>query len=452
MILCDFSYPLKNIFVSIFGLTLYSFSLFCESIVYINALFFLYVISVVFLFSGKSILDPRGFFLLIFYIYSVFFSFQAVFVGNAALEIDVDDLAESVRLQFFFVIVMSTFFNLIIKSNPFLFERKLFFFKESRKSILFKNSEVIYLSVIAPLMFYGFYLIFTSGAESKREYLESSSSIEVFAYFSSLVMIALFGIRLVKIPPFKFDCLVFSILFIGLMFLFLNGERDVLFKLILIYCIVISDKKAFPVLPGSFLLLFLAIFIVPLSQFFKSSFLGGDIVVSKSGLELIFSNEFTSAGRNLYSLIFYGVEQDISYLYSDFIRAFTPKFFISGTDIQSSGAWFNNTFRVINDFSGTSGWGFTIVGNGYLIGGYCGVFFVAVIYASVLSVFYNIRFKNIYFYVFYLLLFLDAIYVIRADLANYFSQAIKVSGLIIFLVYCADCVLVKSSKRLIYER
>jgi len=443
---------IKKLSVFILGVCLLSFTFYFDDVVFIDFLFLLYVLAVAFFCSGPFLTDPRGLFLLIFYVYSVFFSLQVIFVGYTKFGIDLEYLAASLRIQFFSAIVMVTVFNLIIKDDSFFRNKSKVIFERYREFTFLKNSEVLYFLFIAPLIFYGFYLILESGASSKREYLDSATKVQAFAYFASVIMIAVFGIRLVKIPIFRFDFLIFTIFCTGLMFLLFNGERDVLFKLVLVYLIVFFDKKRFPVLFPSFLIILFAIFIVPSSQYFKSFFLNGEINFSRVGLDLLFSNEFTSAGKNLYSLVYFGVEQKFSFFYSDIMRAFTPSFFFSEIDVQSSGAWFNNTFRVVNDFSGTSGWGFTIVGNGYLVGGYSGVFCIMTIYAFVLSVFYNIRFKNIYLYVFYLLLFLVAIYVIRADLANYFSQAFKISGLVVVTIYFADCFLVKSSKRLSYER
>ncbi len=87
--------------------------------------------------------------------------------------------------------------------------------------------------------------------------------------------------------------------------------------------------------------------IIPISQGFKVVLLSGTININKNGLELL-SNEFISASRNFYSLLLYGVEHNIYFLFNDIVRAFTPTILLPSIDIQSTGSWFNKIYRVEN--------------------------------------------------------------------------------------------------------
>ena len=159
------------------------------------------------------------------------------------------------------------------------------------------------------------------------------------------------------------------------------------------------------------------------------------LLLAYSLLVLLLSNEFISASRNFYSLLLYGVEHNIYFLFNDIIRAFTPSILLPSLDIQSTGSWFNKIYRVENDFYGTSGWGFSIIGTGYLVGGWWGIILITSIYSFVLSILYNMRIKSVYWYVFYLLAFTTAIYVIRGDMANFLSQVFKIGGLSVFSLF-----------------
>jgi hypothetical protein len=191
------------------------------------------------------------------------------------------------------------------------------------------------------------------------------------------------------------------------------------------------------------LILLIIIFVIPISQAFKAVLLSGNINIGNIGLELILSNEFMSASRNMYSLLLYGVEHNISYFFNDILRAFTPSVLLEKFDISSTVAWFHNVYRIDNGFSGTSGWGFGLVAEGYLVGGMWGIALIISIYAFTIGKLYNMRYNSVYWYVFYLLSFVTSIYVIRADIANLLSQVFKIGGISVLLLYIAHKIMLK---------
>lgn len=87
-----------------------------------------------------------------------------------------------------------------------------------------------------------------------------------------------------------------------------------------------------------------------------------------------------------------------------------------------------------------------MIGTGYLVGGWWGIILITSIFSFVLSILYNMRIKSIYWYVFYLLAFTTAIYVIRGDMANFLLQVFKIGCLSVLILYIAHQFLKKGRK------
>jgi oligosaccharide repeat unit polymerase len=243
-------------------------------------------------------------------------------------------------------------------------------------------------------------------------------------------------IRAIRLTtPIFFDIRLIAFFIFALFFMLLTGERDVFFRVIFISLLIYYDKKRNS---NFFIVISLLIgvsIVVPISQSFKAILLSGEVNLNSIGLELILSNEFVSASRNFYSLLIFHVDHDISFFFNDILRAFIPSFFLKDLDINSTVSWYHNEFRMRNGFGGTSGWGFGLVAEGYLIGKTFGIFFIMSFYALVIGILYNIRYKSIYWYIFYLLSYVTAIYVIRADIANLLSQVFKIGGFSVLILY-----------------
>lgn len=155
-------------------------------------------------------------------------------------------------------------------------------------------------------------------------------------------------IRAIRLKSnFLLDYKLIFFLFLCLFYMLLTGERDIFFRIGFILLIIYFDKKQNATFLKALLILSLAVLIVPISQGFKAVLLSGTININKNGLELL-SNEFISASRNFYSLLLYGVEHNIYFLFNDIVRAFTPTILLPSIDIQSTGSWFNKIYRVEN--------------------------------------------------------------------------------------------------------
>lgn len=391
------------------------------------------------LFSRISILDPRSLFVIMLAIYSTWFPLQVVIFGyEGPLTIDSSALLATIRLQMFGIVVFVLVCTAIINERKVAVSRGLFFYGLSAARVELPSEKVIFWPV---LLFVLFAMIVTAGGgyTTKREILDAGSALkniaELFFYFL-LVIVMLSSLRGGgRLVTYK-AVLVFAL---GLGYFLLLGERDVFFRIAVLMFLLFVEKKNIPAFLSVLFVVSVAVVVTPVSQGFKAFFLSGDTGFAGLDLRLIFSNEFISASRNLYSLVYYGVDHSFSFLINDVLRAFVPSAFISAIGIQSTGSWFDTIYRLENGFQGTSGWGFTIIGQGYLVSGCFGIFFVMTVIATIVSLLYRLAYKGQYYYVFYLLALTTYIYIIRADLANLLSQVFKIGGLAVIGVYIAHC-------------
>ncbi|EHS1183672.1 oligosaccharide repeat unit polymerase [Vibrio vulnificus] len=315
---------------------------------------------------------------------------------------------------------------------------KNFFEVNAEEKVGYKSrtSEKIVIFIVFFIIVIGGVLVFKSGATSKRELLDSNSGINSiigYVVLFGLIAICLRALRVSR--TMQLDPILYCFFILLLVNMLVTGERDSLFRFIILMLFVFFDFHKRASFKITVFLLLMAVFVVPISQLFKSAFLSGSIGVIQTGLELLLSNEFVSAGQNLYSLIYFGVDHSVLFVFTDLVRAFTPSVLLDSLNIQSTVAWFNNTYRVENSFSGTAGWGFGIIAEGYLIGDLAGVVFVSFALSLFISFFYRRSFISEYYYVFYLCLITTSIYVLRGDLANLLSQSLKINGILVIFLY-----------------
>lgn len=410
-----------------------------SSIVWAVAYLYVYAVIVVGLNCKNGAADPRVFPLAFMAVYFTFFPLRAFFFGPGNLPYDENVLLESLRLQSLALAVFVIVSNAIVvetrQCRPFQFFNTGFASTSSERALLLCAMPF----VLVPIL-----LIAKSGVSSKREILDGLSAVKIVSDLALLVVTVLIFLRAARIgKAFCFDFLVICYVGLCLFYVLLTGERDILFKVLFGFLIIYYDqRRSF----GFFKMIAIfsaLILVVPVSQYFKGVLLNGQVTFDRDGWDLILYSEFMSASRNFYALLFFGVDHDISFLLSDISRAFIPTLVTGETDVQSSVAWFDKVFRIENGFSGTSGWGFAIVGFGYIVGGVAGIIAIMVFYAALLGALYNLRWRSIYWYAFYILALAAFVYVIRADLANLLSLLFKVSGLAMVLVYLAHMMMRK---------
>lgn len=402
-------------------------------------LFGLFVFSVIVVFNKGTLSDPRMLFVGFLFLYSTFYPLRVALTGFSVLEINQGLLKQSVNYSFLGSIVFVNVANVLIREKSVTFSLKRFSGLRQNDS-LYLSEKLLFVLFSAVVMYMLLYVLM-SGAETK---LEISGTIVRIGHFALLIMITIVALRIGRLQKhFYKDKLILGFLFTLILYLLITGERDSVFRVVLICIVIFFDKnrKAGPFI--IFGLLISAAILVPFSQAFKAVLLSGQLSIPNLGMSAILSNEFISASRNLYSVILFEAEQTVEYFFTDLLRAFVPSILLPDLNLQSSTQWFNSTFRVEHGFHGSAGWGFGIIANGYIIGGVPGVIFIMAIYSSIMCVFFNARTRSIYWYIFYVLMLVTSIYCIRADLANFLSQSFKVTGAFIILLIFAHFIMKK---------
>lgn len=409
------------------------------SIVPIVAIIYLYVIVVVGVNCKNGAADPRVFPLSFMAVYFTFFPLRAYFFGAGNLPYDEAVLIESLRLQFLAIFVFVVVSNIFVPNA----KQKI---ESSFRSASYKNttSEQVLFVCVLPFVIVPVVMMFNSGASSKREIIEFFSLAKFISDFGLLLITVLVFFRAARVGRlFYLDVGVLLYVLFCLFYVLLTGERDILFKVIFGFLIIYFDQRrsfSFPKMIGIFGSL---IFVVPVSQYFKGVLLSGSVTFDRVGWDLILYSEFMSASRNFYSLLVFDAQQDFAFLIRDIMRAFVPSVLVGDTGVQSSVSWFENVFRPEHGFEGTSGWGFTIVGFGYIVGGGVGIVIIMTFYAWLLAALYNYRWASLYWYSFYILALAAFVYVLRADLANLLSMLFKISGLCVLIIYSSHGLLKK---------
>lgn len=212
------------------------------------------------------------------------------------------------------------------------------------------------------------------------------------------------------------------------------GERDALLRILMIvffvFCYLRFAKSRYTL----FYVLTFALFLLPMTQFMKGFFVTGASLSGASEVALaeVFFGEFASSSRNIHTLLLYGFDFDYGRsIITDILRSIP----IIGSDFQSTTQWYNDVYRTKNNIGGTSGWGFSLAGQGLITGGYFGVAIIFILLGLITRAISNLSSKSTLYLTFYLVFISITIYVIRADFANLFSQGIKnpILGIVMML-------------------
>lgn len=406
---------------------------FINNLLSILLFFYFYSVITIFTYKNGTLSDPRILLVGFFTYYSTFYSINVYITEISLLEINYNLVVLSLKYQLFALFIFVSTLNLITNDNNKYLDNKVF--KKSLGTKTTTNSENLIFIILSFFVILGIVFAIKSGANTKIE-ANSSNPFKIVSVFSFWILTVIAIIRAYRLKDKMLkDIKLYIFLIIALVYMLATGERDVIFRIVFVFLLIYYDRKQnVSFLLIIFILLSIAI-LIPISQGFKAIFLTGSITISQLGLSSVFSNEFLSAGRNFYSLFLYGVEHDISYLFNDLIRATFPSIVSESLNIHSTTSWFGSEYRVMHGFSGTSGWGFTLIGEGYLIGDIFGVALVSFLYALIIGNLYNLRVKSIYWYSFYLLAFASSIYVLRADFANLLSQVFKIGGISVFTLF-----------------
>ena len=416
-----------NLITSTFGAFCCLVSALAGSLLLTLCLFTLFSLILVIAHNDKEMTNPICIFSLFYYPYSTWNSFYLLTTNTS---FNSDALVKQLQLCFWGLVAFS-FGGLLAKSCFRLLTR-------SKKQDIYRNFTVsmatktlIILSGIFILI--GTFQVAISGASTKHETYEVSSiyfQLSIYAIF-----ILLYGAFLYVLSKFDYKKpfqVVFKVpflisLIVMVMGLIVLAKRDFISRFIIGILIIYfsQTRKA-----NSYILILIlasASILMPLFGDIRGILLPNNVISFDDYWDGVFLNEFRAPSRNLYWIIESGKGiNERFFLFNDMFRALLSPF---GNFLETSSTWFNITFRAENQlYSDPSGWGFTLVGNGYLYGGFIGVFLLLAFISIVLHLFYLRRFKSRYWFIYYILILTSSIFCIRSDLSAFLTH-LKISGL-----------------------
>jgi hypothetical protein len=406
----------------------------------------LYSLIIIWIYRYLTIDNPITLYVVFFLAYTVIYPLQVLILNYSLLPIDNKLLANAITYQHLFIFAYVTTSSYGLSPNQ-LLRKNLNKYYGVQNGYSKLGDLFLLLFIFMGIIFLS-YTISKIDVESKRELLEEASS---GVKYGSFILLLLTVIVFRKVLTSSIWISKFWIIFyfiILIYFALLTGERDSLFRGLLILSIIYLTVKGSSSFNYGLLIILSALFIIPISQEFKAIFFTRELNLGNPlSFASILSNEFISASRNFYSLLYYGANSDINFFFNDLARAFLPSIDLLKFEPTSTVSWFHNQYRPDNNFSGSSGWGFSIVGSSFLLFGFLSVLISGMLLGWVTRFFYSVSIKTPLLYIYYLLLLTVNIYVIRADFANYFSAVFKINLLIIILYIFYHRILFLSIKK-----
>lgn len=261
---------------------------------------------------------------------------------------------------------------------------------------------------------------FMSGANQKSEFDGGFTSLfRVLLY--CLVVWVLYGFY---IRSSATNRILILYLFLFLFSALALGERDVFFSyaLAVIFLLYVSGR-------GGRLLFysigFVLLMLIPILGEYKNLFTKSEFNSIDFGnyFMVFLDGEFRSAGFNNEVILnsFQGPFFFGRSLVNDVLRALVPGFILS---FENSVAWYNNTFHP-NIRAIGQGYGFSLAAEGYINFSYFGVLLWFAFYGLIVSFFYRMAFKSVYYLAAYICSVPVFIYSLRGDFSTLLSPIIK---------------------------
>lgn len=308
----------------------------------------------------------------------------------------------------------------------------------SRDNFQMKSTDMIskrdYL-IVKKCLIYGMLIAFGMTLIVSRSFISKSMSTKggLFSICTYLIRALTFLCGIYILGANKTNRIRKSIVIIcGILctvFAFLNAERDCLLRYILVVFITLFLKK---IIKKKHLFIFapLGMLFMVIQNRLKYYFINGSIRIYSGDLFSSFlSSDFSAPGGNLQNAINYHLEGIAGYktILTDVIQGVLP-FFRLGVNYTS---WYNNTF-----FSGSSySRAFSLVGEGYLIDGSCGVLALFIIIGFFIVVLTKKIQKNIWFTMMYVYGIITIISCFRLVLLDVVTGLVRVP-LIAFFIFC----------------
>lgn len=305
---------------------------------------------------------------------------------------------------------------------------------KTNKTVLFTKANKLLYIIMYAVILSAVVSISQRGFMHKREIYAANNPLYKLSFIIIYMLLVIYVYACIHyIDNFRFrNRFIFFTFLLTFLITMFSGERDILFMYLLltIFVLYISGtikKQHF------FLLIPLGMIALPLSSIYKGFFLTGVAnggLTYKNFIKQFFNSEFRSASANMQILLNHEEEVKNIFSYTQVLKDI-KRIFIGST--ESTLGWFNDKF-----FSYTkTKYGFTLVGEGYVIGGILGIVVIFLIIGVLIRFLYHMSSKNIYYKTLYICSIPRIIYAIRADLTNIFSPILKhiiLTLLVIFIV------------------
>lgn len=424
---------LKTFLVLIAGLFLYFFMSWV-GVIGQTIIFFIYTLVLMSLYEKSGIFHPISWFPPLLFIYSISYPLYLVLYEGGYSE----KVNQVIPYCFIGLIAFVFSFNLFEKRSGLVNAN---FQKDDNALRVIAYIFIIVCNILNLIVVY-------SGATTKREYLtfvENSGLGPLFTsfFFLSLICALLLKNNIERVRGIKFDNILVISFFTFLFSFAVSGERDLLFRFILLCGFVLLSYKytykVWKLIAG----LSIFLFILPITQEMKAFFVSNEQKNIEYQEGSFLNSEFASAGKNIYYLLERNITNyGIDIFLNDFLRFFN----FLGFNNMSATAWFNEVIRTQYGDSGTSGWGFSLVGEGYVAYGALGVLGLFLFLGVITAFMYNNARKKIIFCL-YLLYIPTMIYVIRADFGNFLSLNFKVNLFIVFTLFMMILILSRFKRK-----
>jgi oligosaccharide repeat unit polymerase len=290
-------------------------------------------------------------------------------------------------------------------------------------------NKLLYFFIVVSILLATVFVSKT-GYIGKDDVYENGGLVLNFIFKLPLVLTIIYTISVLSYISQKKSLPLKQIIGVGFTLLVLtlySGERDFFFRFIMVNLFIfwymgrIKAKHLILLIP-------LLSIIIPLSSAFKYYFTRG--VVYNQELSILHSflaGEFESSAKNLQLLV---TNKDVTegvFGYKQILLDFVSVFIKS---IKSPSSWFNTTFFPWSK----SQYGFSLVGEGYIIDGFMGIVVLFSIIGLIIRFFYRNAHRNIYWLSSYFYFITVTIYSFRGDLGTILSAVIKQIGFVLILL------------------
>lgn len=294
-------------------------------------------------------------------------------------------------------------------------------------------NRLIYMALIILIVLAAAY-VSKAGFGGKDEIYASGNMILTKMFRLPLILAFLYTLSVISEYSKSRKLPIGQIIFTGAALCFItlfSGERDFIFRFLLLTIFMLWVLNILT-LKGLLIITPVFALAIPLSSAYKYFFLRGSVSNTSDNILYSFlAGEFESAARNLQVLINNASSvkgcKGIGFVFSDIISVF-----YSGIDSATS--WFDQTFYS----NTTTQYGFTLVGEGYIMGGMTGIIFLFILIGILVKVFYINAYKNVYTLSSYLYFITVIIYAIRCDFGLILSAVTKQIGLVVFILWFAE--------------